>query len=48
MAKILVIDDDPAMRRVTSRALEAAGHVVAGHAMAAAPCGKLRKTRPTC
>ena len=32
MAKIFVIDDDPAMRRVTSRALEAAGHVVAVHA----------------
>ena len=32
MAKILVIDDDPAMRRVTSRALEAAGHVVSVHA----------------
>ena len=32
MAKIFVIDDDPAMRRATSRALEAAGHVVAVHA----------------
>jgi CheY-like chemotaxis protein len=32
MAKILVIDDDPGMRRVTSRALEAAGHVVAVYA----------------
>ena len=31
MAKILVVDDDPAMRRATSRALEAAGHVVAVH-----------------
>ena len=32
MAKILVVDDDPAMRRATSRTLEAAGHVVAVHA----------------
>jgi CheY-like chemotaxis protein len=31
VAKILVIDDDPAMRRVTRRALEAAGHIVAEH-----------------
>jgi CheY-like chemotaxis protein len=31
MAKILVIDDDPAMRRATGRALETAGHVVAVH-----------------
>lgn len=31
MAKILVVDDDPAMRRATSRALEAAGHIVAVH-----------------
>jgi CheY-like chemotaxis protein len=32
MAKILVVDDDPAMQRATSRALEAAGHAVAVHA----------------
>ena len=31
MAKILVVDDDPAMRRATSRALEAAGHIVSVH-----------------
>lgn len=31
MAKILVIDDDPSMRRATARALEAAGHTVAAH-----------------
>ena len=31
MAKILVVDDDAAMRRATSRALEAAGHIVAVH-----------------
>ena len=32
MAKILVVDDEPAMRRATSRALEAAGHTVSVHA----------------
>jgi len=31
MAKILVIDDDPAMRRVTSHTLEAAGHNVSSY-----------------
>lgn len=31
MAKILVIDDDPAVRRATRRVLEAAGHAVAAY-----------------
>jgi CheY-like chemotaxis protein len=46
MAKILVIDDDPAMRRVTSRALEAAGHVVAGHANGRGAVREIEKDPP--
>jgi CheY-like chemotaxis protein len=46
MAKILVIDDDPAMRRATSRALEAAGHVVALHANGRGAVREIEKNPP--
>lgn len=48
MAKIFVIDDDPAMRRATCRALEAAGHAVGAYENGRGAIHDIQKTPPTC
>ena len=46
MAKIFVIDDDPAMRRATCRALEAAGHAVGAYENGRGAIHDIQKTPP--
>ena len=46
MAKIFVIDDDPAMRRATGRALAAAGHAVTTYENGRAAIANIAKEAP--
>jgi CheY-like chemotaxis protein len=46
MAKIFVIEDDPAMRRVTCRALQAAGYVIRAYENGRAAIGDIQSDPP--
>jgi CheY-like chemotaxis protein len=46
MAKILVVEDDPAMRRATCRILQGAGHAVTGFENGAAAIEQIEQEAP--